>query len=242
MLVFRWESVFSVKRTIVALVVTCTGASCGANVQEIVPGGEHASTSTDGSATAVPSGSTSETSPDPDTTSDTLDSESASMSGDASTSTSGDAGSDSNAGSGSTTSTGVGSGVGDTTSDASTSTTTATTTTTTGSSSDSDPGTTGPGPGVGYPPCPTGDDNTCPEGYNCIPVVDGNDNVLSSYCGSMDCVSGPDCDAPTDGNASPQCLQFSTPVCTLTCNNGETCPSGMQCANTDTGWLCAWPV
>jgi hypothetical protein len=93
-----------------------------------------------------------------------------------------------------------------------------------------------------YPSCPTGNDSDCPDGFNCIPVLNTSMQIVGSYCGDMDCSvgTGSDCAAPLDGNATPMCLQASTPVCTLTCGGGETCPTGMFCVGTEAGNVCVW--
>ena len=96
--------------------------------------------------------------------------------------------------------------------------------------SDTDATTTGPARPA-YPPCPSGQDSECGPGFNCVPNVDGQ-TITASYCGSIDCVpngSVEACPDPTTGNATVQCVSLSTPVCTLFCENGETCPDGMSC-------------
>lgn len=91
-----------------------------------------------------------------------------------------------------------------------------------------------------YPPCPSGDDADCPAGYNCIPIFANNNQIIGSYCGDMDCFQGVDCPLPGSGTAVPACLMFSTKVCSLPCD-GLVCPDGMDCIDTDSGWLCVWP-
>lgn len=221
--------------------------SCGGGVQEVAPDSASAgqgSASSSGDDTASPS-STSPGSDSASTTSQGTDGESSATSPDPTTSGSTHTASGGTA-SGGDDSTSTGAIVGETTS------------TSSDSASDSDststgvePGTTGgvsgsttdEPSGIGYPPCPTGDDATCPQGYNCIPIVNGQDQIVASYCGSTDCQvgNGADCEGPTDGDATPQCLQASTPVCTLTCGGGEDCPIGMTCIGTGLGNVCAWP-
>ncbi len=91
-----------------------------------------------------------------------------------------------------------------------------------------------------YPPCPSGRDEECPSGFNCIPLLNAGE-IIGTYCGSMDCDAGRDCPSPTGGNAIPMCTQLSTPVCTLTCPDGEACPAGMLCFSGSSGaTACAW--
>ena len=112
--------------------------------------------------------------------------------------------------------------------------------------------TTGPPPPMTYPPCPSGQDNECGPGFNCVAVVQTSQQgqqIVGTVCGDSNCDPGGSvalCPQPTSGNATLVCLGLQPPACTLLCDNGETCPDGMDCYQVDLSQnfstsVCAWP-
>jgi hypothetical protein len=108
-------------------------------------------------------------------------------------------------------------------------------------------GTTGGDPGPAYPACPTGEDAECGAGFNCVPTVNNWGSIDYTYCGDTACMpggGGGECPVPATGNADPFCIQLSTPVCTLSCGGGQTCPDGMDCIGVLFGMtpasICSW--
>ncbi|MCR9166496.1 MAG: choice-of-anchor J domain-containing protein [Nannocystaceae bacterium] len=77
-----------------------------------------------------------------------------------------------------------------------------------------------------------------------------SDDATFGACATTGCTDASDCSmAPETGDAAPGCTEFpdgSTAFCSLTCDDGETCPDGMICLplNIDgdpIGSHCLWP-
>ncbi len=107
--------------------------------------------------------------------------------------------------------------------------------------------------------CYHGEEAPFPDYDDCLnqdlPICDTDGLCLSDgatfgACASIGCNDASDCgDAPATGTAMPGCTDFpdgSVSFCSLTCDDGETCPDGMFClplalGGEGIGSHCLWP-
>lgn len=107
--------------------------------------------------------------------------------------------------------------------------------------------------------CYNGEEAPFPDYADCLnedlPICDTDGACLSDgesfgACASLGCEDASDCgDAPDTGTAMPGCTEFpdgSVSFCSLTCDDGETCPDGMVCialaiGGEAAGSHCFWP-
>ena len=97
----------------------------------------------------------------------------------------------------------------------------------------------GPDP---YPVC--GQEGQCPDGSECIGLYSQFGSLTAVFCGEEGCGAGSDCAAPPSGNAQPACvpLEGGGSACALSCENGETCPTGMACIEVPGPEYCGWDL
>jgi hypothetical protein len=143
-----------------------------------------------------------------------------------------------------TTATTTGTGTGTTTTattttSATTDDSTTTTVDTTGSGSGTDTG----GEVVGeYPEC-SEDEPECPEGFDLCVQLGGGEDPPGSHC-TIYCGNDMECPAVDGADAIPTCGAPMSEMdrCSLDCNGGLSCPSGMQCLQLFTGvFRCGFP-
>jgi hypothetical protein len=69
-------------------------------------------------------------------------------------------------------------------------------------------------------------------------VRDGGECAEVCWC-TPDCTAAEDCPLPESGTAVPVCSEFGE--CELPCADGENCPDGMECTETNNGLtMCGW--
>jgi hypothetical protein len=70
----------------------------------------------------------------------------------------------------------------------------------------------------------------CGEEQVCLSYVDENDQFADGHC-SQGCNDAIDCPESPGGTAEPACIETGGGgfYCALDCENGKTCPLGMEC-------------
>lgn len=97
----------------------------------------------------------------------------------------------------------------------------------------------GPDP---YPAC--GQEGQCPDGSACIGLYNQYGSLTAMFCGEEGCGAASDCATPASGNAQPVCvgLEGGGSACVLSCERGETCPTGMACIEVPGPEYCGWDL